>query len=67
MAQIDGFYLLSASHDDDLLCQVDTLESAMTEIREYLTDNTTHKYFPIRVVMVDSDDRETPICTVTMP
>lgn len=64
MAQIAGFYLLS---QDDVLCQLDSLESCMTEIRDYLTDHTTHKYFPIRIVMVDTNDRETPICTVTMP
>lgn len=66
MAQIDHFIVESVSAND-LLCELQDLHSCMVEIEDYLTDQTMHRYAPYRILLVDTDGRETPICTVSLP
>lgn len=64
MAQVD--YIATLTREGDLLAQVETLDTAMQDVADYLQDRTMHDHFPVSVVMVDTDGRETTICTVNL-
>jgi hypothetical protein len=65
-AQIRRFLITSAPYDYDVLCELDTLAACMTEITDMIGQHDMHKYFPVRVVLEDTNGKETTVCTVSL-
>ena len=66
MAQVHAFYLLTVPGGDDLLCELLTLESAMEEVTTLIGQQEMHRYFPVKVVVEDTEGRQTHVCTVSL-
>lgn len=47
--------------------EVDTLDAAMVDVRDFLNNREFHVYFPVNVVMTDTEGRETIICRIELP
>ena len=68
MAQVSRIEIVS--REGDLMTRLsggNVMADAMLDVSDYLRDLTNYRaYFPLRVVLVDTEGRETTICTVSL-
>ena len=68
MAQVSRIEIVSC--EGDLMTRLsggNIVADAMLDVADYLRDLTCYRtYFPLKVVLVDTEGRETTICTVSL-
>ena len=68
MAQVSRIEIVS--REGDLMTRLsggNVMADAMLDVADYLGDMKNYRdSFPLRVVLVDTDGRETTICTVSL-